>query len=1146
MDVLLDTLVKAKEKGLPSFLLCKTSSCCWRQFYFICSASFLCSKLASWFVVTYYCCIDMDREDILNKYRLESATYSGSYGSFGKLSKWMECCWCTWSCLLIRSDSVMISVTFSTYLLIRSDSVMISVTFSTYLVLLFSLCTLPFSHLLPLLQPPFSPSSQLSSSTSASFLPQLLLPFFLNFCFLSSSTSASFLPQLLLPFFLNFCFLSSLTSVFFLPHLLTHCHISFSLLFLSRIFSFAFSASSTPLPHLLFLTSSSSPPSLLLLLLSCLMYSPSFLLLLPFSFYLISHSPLIFLTAHPISLSLSSRPPSISPLHNLSHLSAAVDLYADLKGREQEHTSSHETTASSVRINSVININDIPMPTDISEKVVFQSAVFIEDGINYQSIHHRIDTASLKFYRVYYSRYVRWCLGFVIFINLMLAFVEYPTSLTLSSDIHFRKTNWHTADPHCGITESIELLCLLCFLIDCGIQMYLLGWRRFIKKPWLIVYSLMIIISFVDVGVSLSFCDTRANSSTRSLWYSIRVRRYCRPIFFLLSSSIMKKFIKAVVLTLPQIFSVLSLLLLHLYVFAMIGLLVFPRSPSYKFSNGSYPIPNPDYAMNLQPNVTLTQNNLSYSHYAQLEGKKYFSSVTQAFISLLVLLTTANHPDVMMPIYQYNRFSSIYFIVFLGIGTFLILNLLIAATYNQFKGFFQDSLQGSFFRRRVAFRAAFTLLAKKTHQLQQKGGSRLCYVQEVVSKDFVRRLLQKARIPRKLVPQMYTKLETMTSSHCLNWQQFKDVFDLVSKEPTKTHRERMPYYGRFRWLQWVQLIIRHRFFSYFTYVLSIINVLLITIELQISYENALERADSRLAYYNLVFVLYYILEQTLKLIGYGLKGYFQSFGNVYEGSLTLILVVIEIMVISCSKGAFATHSNRNNLFHYATAIRVMNIVIVFRLLRIVAHVQRLRILISIIIDLFKNLRGFAGLMVIIYYIFALLGMSLFPDVDGESQKLDEDTGDSWSNTCGTFDNLNYYANNFHDFGSSVVTLWDVMVVNNWYVFLEKYARDSLLKSWSSIYFIAWWLMATIIGTNLFVSLVLDTFLIRWDAVHGSRDDDEGNVNARELLTNSGNWDITASREQMVSVVVVKCFSSEGYELLTEYFYLCGIAKSCLL
>ena len=772
------------------------------------------------------------------------------------------------------------------------------------------------------------------------------------------------------------------------------------------------------------------------------------------------------------------------------------------------------------------------MPTDISETVIFQSAVFIEDGINYHSIHHRIDPASLKLYRIYYSKYVRWCLGFVIFINLMLAFVEYPTSLTLSSDKHFRDV-WHAADPLCGITESIELLCLTVFLVDCSLKFFLLGWRRFVRKPWLIVYSIMIALSFVDVGVSLSFCGSREDSSSRSLLYTVRVRRYCRPIFFLLSSTIMKKFIKAVVLTLPQIFSVLSLLVLHLYVFAMIGLLVFPRPTSYyNLTNASHPLPNAtqsDYVpllSSITPNVT--QSNLSYSHYAQLEGKKYFSSVTQAFISLLVLLTTANHPDVMMPIYQYNRFSSIYFILFLGIGAYLILNLLIAATYNQFKGFFQNSLQSSFFRRRVAFRAAFSLLAKKTQQLQQKGGSRMNYVQEVVNKDFVRRLLQKARIPQKQIPQMYTKLETMTSSQCLNWQQFKDVFDLVSKEPTKVRRERLPFYGHYRWLQWIQLVIRHNFFSYFTYILSIVNVLLITIELQISYENALERSDSRLAYYNLVFVFYYILEQILKLIGYGFKGYFKSFGNVYEGSLTIILVVIEILIIACSRGALASHRSQSEIFHYDTAIRIMNIVIVLRLLRIVAHIQRLRILISIIIDLFRNLSGFAGLMVIIYYIFALLGMSLFSDVDGESQKLDEDTGSSWSETCGTYDNLNYYANNFHDFASSLVTLWDVMVVNNWYVFLEKFDRDSSLGTWSSIFFIMWWLVATIVGTNLFVSLVLDTFLIRWDAAHGARDeDDDGAVDTgREVMTDSNNWDVSSSREHLVNnccflVVVVR-------------------------
>lgn len=793
-----------------------------------------------------------------------------------------------------------------------------------------------------------------------------------------------------------------------------------------------------------------------------------------------------------------------------------VDIYADLKRTDQDRTSSHFTTSSSQRTNSVMNINDLPLPTDLSETTIFQSAVFIEDGVHYRSIHHSIDPTPLKLYRIYYHKYVRWCLGLFIFINLILAFFEYPTSLTLSSDSRFRDRLWHMTELHCGVTESIEILCLLVFLLDCSFKFYLIGWKRFVRKPWLVLYAVMLVLSFVDLFMSLIFCIA---GYKHSLLYTLRLRRFCRPLFFLLSSTIMKKFAKAVVLTLPQIFSVLVLLVLHLYIFAMIGLLVFPRSPYLSNSNQTN-------SSNVSSNASVDPMDINgsqihpYSYYAELEGSEYFSSVSQAFVSLLVLLTTANHPDVMIPIYQYNRFSSIYFVLFLGIGTFLILNLLIAATYNQFKGFFQKSLQSSFLRRRVAFRAAFTLLARKTSELQQERGSRLSYVQEVASKDLIRRLLQKARIPGKQLPQMYPKLETIPS-HCLNWHQFREIFDLVSKEPTQKHQGRLLFYGKWRWLQWIQFAVRHRFFYYFTYAISVVNVILITIELEVSYDNSLKRADSRLAYYNLVFVVYYILEQVLKLIGHGFRGYFRSYGNIYEGILTLVLVFLEILVLAFSSEATTQLHENSAVVHYDMVIRIMNIIIVLRLLRIVAHVKSLRILISIIIDLFKNLSGFAGLMIITYYLFALLGMELFVDVDGPSQK--EESGDkSWSDTCGTYDNLNYYANNFHDFASSLMTLWDVMVVNNWFVFLDKFARDSMLSGWSRLYFIVWWLIAAIMGMNLFVSLVLDTFVIKWEAVHGRRlrQEDEG-VQDGDLdrFSGSNNWEASSSSaENLVSYV----------------------------
>ena len=52
---------------------------------------------------------------------------------------------------------------------------------------------------------------------------------------------------------------------------------------------------------------------------------------------------------------------------------------------------------------------------------------------------------------------------------------------------------------------------------------------------------------------------------------------------------------------------------------------------------------------------------------------------------MLVLLTTANFPDVMLPAYEVNFLYSIFFIVFLLIGVFFLFNMLLASIYSKFK-----------------------------------------------------------------------------------------------------------------------------------------------------------------------------------------------------------------------------------------------------------------------------------------------------------------------------------------------------------------------------------------------------------------------------------------------------------------------------
>lgn len=58
-------------------------------------------------------------------------------------------------------------------------------------------------------------------------------------------------------------------------------------------------------------------------------------------------------------------------------------------------------------------------------------------------------------------------LGLTIAVVLLLAFVERPSSLSISSDLRRRSPHW---EPQCGVTESIEMVCLIIFTLDLAVK----------------------------------------------------------------------------------------------------------------------------------------------------------------------------------------------------------------------------------------------------------------------------------------------------------------------------------------------------------------------------------------------------------------------------------------------------------------------------------------------------------------------------------------------------------------------------------------------------------------------------------------------------------------------------------------------------
>ena len=68
-----------------------------------------------------------------------------------------------------------------------------------------------------------------------------------------------------------------------------------------------------------------------------------------------------------------------------------------------------------------------------------------------------------------------------------------------------------------------------------------------------------------------------------------------------------------------------------------------------------------------------------------IEGYIYFDSLPNSYYNMLILLTTANFPDVMLPAYNISFWWSFYFVSFLLLGLYALLNLLLAQVFNSFR-----------------------------------------------------------------------------------------------------------------------------------------------------------------------------------------------------------------------------------------------------------------------------------------------------------------------------------------------------------------------------------------------------------------------------------------------------------------------------
>lgn len=129
-------------------------------------------------------------------------------------------------------------------------------------------------------------------------------------------------------------------------------------------------------------------------------------------------------TASSETLSTTAEPTQLSEQNGGSHLDRllnhdAVDI------RFQANSSPRQANLDTIP----------PVFSDVNDKEIqLQGLVFLEDAIQYRSIHHKASSHALKLYQWYHSAPIMYSVKVATFLILMLAFFETPSSLSWSSD----------------------------------------------------------------------------------------------------------------------------------------------------------------------------------------------------------------------------------------------------------------------------------------------------------------------------------------------------------------------------------------------------------------------------------------------------------------------------------------------------------------------------------------------------------------------------------------------------------------------------------------------------------------------------------------------------------------------------------------
>ncbi|KAH9503819.1 Voltage-dependent calcium channel type D subunit alpha-1 [Bulinus truncatus] len=270
------------------------------------------------------------------------------------------------------------------------------------------------------------------------------------------------------------------------------------------------------------------------------------------------------------------------------------------------------------------------------------------------------------------------------------------------------------------------------------------------------------------------------------------------------------------------------------------------------------------------------------------------------------------------------------------------------------------------------------------------------------------------------------------------------------------------YIPKARWQYKIWWFVTSQAFEYGIFVLIMLN----TFTLAMKYHGQTDPYEDAMDYLNMVFTGVFTLEFILKLAAFRFKNYFGDAWNVFD----FIIVLGSFIDIIYSK---INHGQSGFI-----SINFFRLFRVMRLIKLLSRGEGIRTLLWTFIKSFQALPYVALLIVMLFFIYAVIGMQMFGRI-----KLDPET-------------QIHHMNNFRHFHFAVLVLFRSATGESWQEIMlacsdkAEVSCDPLVVSkvngtesstercgsaFAYVYFISFYILCSFLIINLFVAVIMDNF-----------------------------------------------------------------------